>query len=182
MSTTVVCYLESAPDTPLTGAFPTLTYWDRSSPAAPYATDVAMTELVGGAGGLYYVDVDTYDGIEYAGLIDRTAGAMAGSRYQIVSFSGTTIARIEEDIPGIRHDTEDIQDEISGMWFWQVLSLILGLFNLWRVSEVWRLMGLDRDHPVVNDVGSRKSPADGHAINQDVTTDGSEITVERVDD
>jgi len=98
---TIFVYLESLADTPLTGASPTLTYWDKSSPGAPVAAGVAMTELVGAPGGGYFVDVSTVDGKEYLGIIDGTASSKIGGRYQMVAFSGTTDARIETDIPAV---------------------------------------------------------------------------------
>ncbi len=98
---TVFVYLESLADTPLTGASPTLDYWDKSSPGAPVATGVAMTELVGGIGGCYFADVATVDLREYVGIVDSTAAAKIGGRYQMVVFSGTYDARIETDIPAI---------------------------------------------------------------------------------
>lgn len=110
---TIIVYLESAVDTPLTGAAPTLDYWDKSTPGAPAATGVAMTELVGGIGGGYFVDVATIDGREYLGLIDGTAGARAGTRYQMVVFSGETDARIETDIPAIYADTNAMQPTVA---------------------------------------------------------------------
>ena len=98
---TVFVYIESAIDTPLTGASPTLDYWDKSSPGAPVATGVPMAEMVGGIGGGYFVDVATVDGREYFGKVDATTGARAGTRYPSVKFSGETDARVEIDIPAI---------------------------------------------------------------------------------
>jgi len=177
--TTIFAYIESAPDTPLTGASPAITFWNKASPGAPLATGAAMTELVGGSGGVYFADVSTTDGLEYGGVVDGTAAAKAGSRYQLVSFSGTTDARLEVDIPAILASVESTADEIDNLWFWNILSLILGLFTLWRTSEVWRILGLDRGNPVVNDTGSRVAPSDGSAIDQTVSTDGAEVTVTR---
>ena len=98
---TIFVYLESSADTPLTGASPTLTYWEKDTPGAPAASDQAMTELVGGDGGIYFIDVVTTDGLEYAGTVDAGATAAPGTRYRLVTFSGTTDARLEVDIPEI---------------------------------------------------------------------------------
>jgi len=98
---TVFVYLESLPDTPLTGAAPTLDYWRKAAPGAPVATGVVLTELVGGIGGGYFADVATVDGEEYIGIVDGTGGSKTGARYAMVVFSGTTDERIEVDIPAI---------------------------------------------------------------------------------
>ncbi len=93
---------------PLTGASPTFSHWSKATPGAPIATGAAMTELVGAAGGIYFVDITTTDGLEYAGQIDATVGAAPGTRYRMVSFSGTTDARLEVDIPAILADTNSL--------------------------------------------------------------------------
>lgn len=100
----VFVHLKNSAGAPLTGASPTLDYWDTNTPGTPAATGVAMTELVGGLGGGYFAVVATTDGREYLGVID--GGASASPRYQAVVFSGQTDARIETDIPAILVDTD----------------------------------------------------------------------------
>jgi hypothetical protein len=48
-----------------------------------------------------------------------------------------------------------------------------------RVTEMWRLMGLDPDNELVNDTGLRQVPEGGVLIDQTVTVDGAKITVRR---
>lgn len=110
---TVFVYLESLADTPLTGASPTLTYWDKSVPGTPVASAVAMTELVGAPGGGYFVDVATATGKEYIGIVDSTSASKIGGRYQMVTFSGETDARIETDIPAILADTAAMEPVVT---------------------------------------------------------------------
>lgn len=149
-SSTVFVYIESAADVPLTGASPTLTYWDKATPGAPAVSGAAMTELQGGAGGIYFADVVTADGKEYAGQIDCTAGAAAGTRYRLVSFSGTSNARLETDIPAIHRR--------------------LGLDSSNPVVH----KNADDGDP-----GYVRAPADGSLLDLAVTKSGAYVTVTR---
>lgn len=108
---TVFVHLKDSAGNPLTGAAPTLDYWDTNTPGSPAATGVAMTELVGGLGGGYFAVVATTDGREYLGVID--GGASASPRYQAVVFSGETDARIETDVPAILADTAAMQPTVA---------------------------------------------------------------------
>jgi len=148
---TVFVFIESAADTPLTGASPVLDYWEKDTPGAPVATSVALTELVGGIGGAYFADVATTDGLEYVGIIDATAGAAAGTRYRMVTFSGTTDARIETDIP-----------------------LILA-----RLTEAWTSLGLNIAAPASFDAQLGWIRALAASIDIAITVVGSTVTLTR---
>lgn len=131
---TVFVFLESLADTPLTGASPTLTYWSKAVPGTPVASGVAMTELVGAPGGGYFVDVAVVDGEEYLGIVDGTSSAVAGGRFHLVVFSGTTDTRIEVDIPAIPVDVWDL--DISAE---TNIDLTGGTLNLLRKGLTNRL-------------------------------------------
>jgi hypothetical protein len=103
---TIFVYIESAADTPLIGASPTFTYWDKSAPGSPVASGVAMTELVGGTGGLYFVDVTADAGKEYAGIVDATTSAAPGTRYRSVAFSNEAAAVWDEILTGTTHNIQ----------------------------------------------------------------------------
>jgi len=169
---TIFVYLESAGDVPLTGASPTLTYWDKATPGGTAATGLPMTELVGGSGGGYFADVTTADGKEYFGIVDSTVGAAAGTRYKAISFSGTTEARIETDIPLI------ITTGSTGPWTTGITAA-----QLTMLRELWQIHGLDSTKPLEVDAasptGSRQVPIDGSTIDQTVATLGTVTTVTR---
>lgn len=204
---TLFVFIESAADTPLTGASPVIDYWNKASPAAPLATGAALTELVGGIGGAYFIDITTADGLEYAGIIDATAGAAPGTRYRLVTFSGTTDARIETDIPilvsrlsaaragNLDYITSTRLSELDPANLPADIDTIIstGSTGPWttgtnatcatRIGELWQIHGLDSGNALEVDsaspTGSRQVPADGSVIDQTVSTSGTVTTITR---
>jgi hypothetical protein len=202
---TLFVYIESAADTPLTGASPVIDYWNKASPGAPLAIGAALTELIGGIGGVYFIDITTADGLEYAGMIDATAGAAPGTRYRLVTFSGTTDARIEVDIPilttrlsaaragNLDYITSTRLAELDPANLPADVAAIAstGSTGPWTtgmtttqntmLEKLWRIHGLDPAKPMVSDqavpTGSRKVPADGSDIEQTLSTTGTVTTV-----